>query len=220
MREPAASLKHKIINAASHSIADSLESPRTNAVPISSPRRRSWIPAIGAGIAALAVVAFGLNQFQLAQRYQQQMVALQQQLDAKNNELKLLRSELQANQGTLTLLSQPDTQMYSLMGITDPKSGRVSTARLLARSGDRTVTLVAHDLPKLPDTQIYRLWSVATAAATPTYCGQFRQDASGTAQWVAPHAICTKTPLKLLITLDAPTDPVTSAGPLVMRSSI
>jgi hypothetical protein len=224
MREPAASLKDKIISAASHSIADnSLESSPANVVPINLPRRRNWkqwIPAISGGIAAVAVVAFGMNQFQVARQSQQQMVALQQQLETTNNELKRLRSELQAKQGTLTLISQPDTQMHSLMGITDPKSGRISTARLLTRSGDRAVTLVAHDLPKLSNSQIYRLWSVATPSSTPTYCGQFHQDTSGTAQWVAPNSGCTKNSVKLLITLDAPNDPITSAGPLVMRSSI
>jgi Anti-sigma-K factor rskA len=224
LREPAASLKHKIISAANHPIAaNNLESPPTNVVPIASPRRRSWqqwIPAIGTGIAAVAVAAFGLNQFQLAQQSQQQIVALGQQLEATNNELKRLRSELQADRGTLTLLSQPDTQMYPLIGITNPNSGRISTARLLARSGDRSVTLIAHDLPTLSNDRIYRLWAVATPTAAPMYCGQFRQNNGGTAQWVAPNIACTKNPTKLLITLDAPTDPTTSAGPLVMQSSI
>jgi Anti-sigma-K factor rskA len=231
MREPAASLKHKIISAASNSLAEplpgriaanNLEASRTNVVPINSPRRswQQWIPAIGTGIAAVAVAAFGLNQFQLAQQSQQQIVALGQQLEATNNELKRLRSELQADRGTLALLSQPDTQMYPLIGITNPNNGRISTARLLARSSDRAVTLVAHDLPTLSNNQIYRLWAVATPTAAPMYCGQFRQNNGGTAQWVAPNVACTKNPTKLLITLDAPTDPTTSAGPLVMQSSI
>jgi Anti-sigma-K factor rskA len=228
--EPSARLKDKILTAASNSLAEplpgrisanSLESPPTNVVPITSPRRRSWqqwMPAISTGIAAMAVVAFGLNQFQVAQQSQQQIVALGQQLETTNNELKRLRSELQADRGTIALLSQPDTQMYPLIGITNPNSGRISTARLLARSGDRAVTLVAHDLPTLSNNQIYRLWAVATPTAAPMYCGQFRQNNGGTAQWVAPNVACTKNPTKLLITLDAPTDPTTSAGPLVMKS--
>lgn len=220
--EPSASLKDKIISAASQS-ADASPAPRpSNVVPLASSRRRRWkrwIPAISTGIAAVAVTAFGLNQVQL-NRQSQQTVALQKQLENTNTELNRLRSELQANQATIARLSQPNTQVYALVGATsNPKNNRRATAQLLAKPGDPNVTLVAQDLPKLPNNQVYRLWSVATPTAAPTYCGQFRQDNSGTAQWVAPSAACTKNPLKFLVTLDAPTDPITSAGPLVMRSS-
>lgn len=216
--EPSASLKDKIISAASNS---SPEPAHANVVPITSPRQRSWqrwLPVISTGIAAVALAALGLNQIQL-NRQSQQTVALQQQLEAKDNELKRLRSELQTNQEAIARLSQPDTQVYSLVSAkSNPKDKRRATARLFAKPGDVTVTLVAQDLPKLPKNQIYRLWSVAKPSATPMYCGQFRQDESGTAQWVAPNVACTKNPSQLLITLDAPTDPITSAGPLVMRS--
>jgi hypothetical protein len=220
--EPSARLKDKIISAASHSIAGtSLETPDSNVVPIASPRHRTWkrwIPAISTGIAAVAVTALSINQVFLGRQFQQ-TAALQQQLEATNTELKRLKSELKANQGTIARLSEPNTQVYSLVGATsNPKNSRLATARLLAKPGDRTVTLVAQDLPKLPNNQIYRLWSVATPSSAPVYCGQFRQNDTGTAQWVAPNAACTKNPSQLLITLDAPTDPITSAGPLVMRS--
>jgi Anti-sigma-K factor rskA len=220
--EPSTRLKDKIISAASQTTAvTSLEAVHSNVVPLSSPRHRNWkqwIPAISTGIAAVAVTALGLNQVQL-NRQSQQTIALQQQVEAKNAELQRLRRELEANQETIALLRQPDTQMYALIGATsNPKNGRTATARLFAKPGDRAVALVAQDLPKLPNNQIYRLWSVATPSAAPMYCGQFRQDDSGRAQWVAPSAVCTKNPFKLLITLDSPNDPITSAGPLVMRS--
>ncbi|MGC1395931.1 MAG: anti-sigma factor [Coleofasciculaceae cyanobacterium] len=220
--EPSANLKHKIISAASHSSTGTIEPLHANVVPIASPRRRTrkrWIPAISTGIAAAAVTALGLNQIQLS-RQSQQTVALQQQLEATNTELKRLKSELQANQGAIARLSQPDTQVYSLVGAkSNPNNNRRATARLFAKPGNVTVTLVAQNLPKLPDTKIYRLWSVAKPSATPMYCGQFHQNDSGTAQWVAPNVACTKKPSQLLITLDSPNDPITSAGPLVMRSS-
>jgi Anti-sigma-K factor rskA len=220
--EPSVSLKDKIISAASRSSTGvSLEPPHTNVVPIASPRQRSWkrwIPAISTGIAAVAVTALGLSQIQLS-RQSQQTVALQQQLEATNTELERLKSELQANQGAIVRLSQPDTQVYSLVGATsNPNNRRLATARLFAKPDNVTITLVAQDLPKLPNNQIYRLWSVAKPSAAPMYCGQFHQDDKGTAHWVAPNVACTKKPFQLLITLDAPTDPITSAGPLVMRS--
>ncbi len=216
--EPAASLKDKILSAASRSIAaNSLEAPQTNVVPITSPRRRNWKQWIPIGIAAVALTALGWNQIQLDRQFQQ-AAALQQQLQTMKIEVERLRNESQADRGTIALLSQPDTQMYPLMGITNSKTGRISTARILANAGSVNVTLVAHDLPKLSKTQIYRLWAVATPTAAPMYCGQFRQDSGGIAKWVAPNAACTQKPAQLLITLDAPTDPTTSAGPLVMKS--
>jgi Anti-sigma-K factor rskA len=221
--EPAAGLKDKILSAASRfSIDPSPEPPRSNVVPLASPRQRrwnQWIPTISTGIAAGAVIALGWNQVQL-NRQVQQTASIQKQLEASNTELQRLRSELQANQATIAQLSQPDAQVYVLVGATSsPKNTRLATARIFAKPSDRTVTIVAHNLPKLQNNQIYRLWSVATPAAAPMYCGQFRQDDGGTAQWMVPSAACIKQPSQLLITLDAPTDPITSAGPLVMRSS-
>jgi anti-sigma-K factor RskA len=218
MQAPASHLKDKIISAANHSIATDTNIEPPQAKVVSVPRHRTWkrwMPAIGISVAAVTVI--GINQIQLSQQSQQAAV-LQKQLQAMKTEVERLRSELQANQGTIALLSQPDTQMYSLMGSTNPSNGRISTARLLTKPGTLAVTLVAHDLAKLPSNQIYRLWAVATPTATPMYCGQFRQNDQGMAQWVAPNSACTKTPAQLLITLDAPTDPTTSAGPLVMKS--
>jgi anti-sigma-K factor RskA len=224
--EPSPELKARILNAASQSISSPISS--SNVIPMvserqsvitttSRPRWQRWIPAISTGIAAISIAALGLTQVQM-KRQAQQTIALQQQLNATNTELQRLQRELQANQATIARLSQPDTQMYALTDATSNSNNRPAKARIFAKPGDRAVTLVAQDLPKLPDSQIYRLWAVATPTAAPMYCGEFRQDDSGTAQWVAPDAACTNKPLKYLITQDAPTDPTTSAGPLVMRS--
>jgi anti-sigma-K factor RskA len=222
---PSTALKAKILNAASQSIsppigASSQATAPSNVVQIDAPRRRwqRWIPAISTGIAAVAVAALGLNQMQLS-RQSEQAIALQQQMAATNAELARLRSELDASRGTIALLTQPDAQIYALTGAkSNPQNGQLATAKLVAKPGDRAVTLVAHDLPKLSNKQVYRLWAVAAPAAAPMYCGQFRQDDQGKAQWDAPDVACTKKPLQLMITLDGPTDPTTSAGPLVMRS--
>jgi anti-sigma-K factor RskA len=228
---PSAGLKAKILNAASQSIGQSIAptSPNTapaktaptQVVPIAAARGRNWqrwMPAISTAIAAVAVAAVGLNQVQLS-RQSQQTIALQQQLDATNAALIQMRSELQASQNRVAILTQAGARTYALNGATsNPENGQPSTAQLVAKPGDRAVTLVAQNLPRLSDNQVYRLWAVATPKAAPMYCGEFRQDAGGTAQWVAPNAACTQNPAQLLITLDAPTDPTTSAGPLVMRT--
>ena len=202
--EPSTRLKEKILSAASRSSTVSA-SPNLTVISsneiepaIARPRRwRRWMPAISTGIAAVAVAALGFNHIELTR----------------------LRNELQASQKTAALLSNLDTQVQSLVGTVPSSTNQQSpTARLLAQPGDRQVTLVTQDLPKLSEEQIYRLWSIADTSAPPLYCGQFRQDDSGTAQWNVPDAACTKQPLQVIITLDAPNDPITSAGPLVMQS--
>jgi anti-sigma-K factor RskA len=220
LQAPSAGLKAKILSAATQSIAPTQTTPGSNVGSIGSRRRtwQRWIPAISTGIAAVAIATIGLNQVQLS-RQSQQTIALQQQLESTNTELANLRRDLKASQNTIAILTQPGSQTYALAGKTaNPQNGQLATAQLVARPGDRTVTIVAHALPKLQNNQVYRLWAATATAAKPLYCGQFRQDDSGTAQWDAPNAACTQKPLQLMITLDGPTDPTTAAGPLVMQT--
>jgi anti-sigma-K factor RskA len=212
--EPSANLKAKILSAASGSIANPA-TPQSNVVPMPRRNWKRWIPAISTGIAAAAVAALGLNQIQLSQQ-SQQAIALNQKLNDMNTKLELLQRELKASRETIAIVSK--AQKYDLAAASNPDSNRGAKAQIFAKPGDRTVTLMAQSLPKLPNNQIYRLWAVATPKAVPTYCGQFRQDDSGTAQWDAPNAACTNKPLQLMITLDGPSDPTTSAGPVVMQS--
>jgi Anti-sigma-K factor rskA len=226
---PSAGLKAKILSAASESISSPTGAPTgapigatrpapANVVPMGARRWQRWIPAISTGIAAIAVAALGFNQVQLS-RQSEQTAALQQQMAATTAELAKLRRDLDASRGTIAVLTQPGAQTYALTGAkSNPQNGQLATAKLVAKPGDRAVTLVAHDLPKLSNQQVYRLWAVAAPAAAPMYCGQFRQDDQGKAQWDAPDVACTKKPLQLMITLDGPSDPITAAGPLVMRS--
>jgi anti-sigma-K factor RskA len=192
----------------------------SNVVPIASARQRNWqrwIPAIST--AAVAVAALGLNQIRSNQQFQQ-TAALQQQIEATNSELTRLRSELRASQEMTALLSDPNIKMYSLAAEETGNETNVlpATARVLAKPGEREVTLVAQNLPPLPEDKIYRFWSVTQASPTPMYCGQFRQDSSGTAQWAATDTTCMESPLQMMITLDSPNDPTTLPGPTVMES--
>lgn len=229
MVEPGAGLKAKILSAADQSLDQPIAArsgtqttPPSNVVPMGVwPRRRGqrWMPVLSTAIAAVAVAALGVSQVQLRQQ-SQRAITLQQEVESTTVELVRLRDELQASQGAIAQLSQSEAQSYALVGaMPNPNNAPVAKARIFAKPGDRAVTLVAQDLPRLPESQIYRLWAVATPTAAPMYCGQFRQDDQGTAQWIAPSPVCTQNPAQLLITLDGPTDPTTSAGPLVLKSA-
>ncbi|MEL6939981.1 MAG: anti-sigma factor [Cyanobacteria bacterium J06598_1] len=230
---PAASLKSKLLAAASHSKPDitlpdiTLERqpklsvsdrPLTAVSDTKSTRRRwnPWPPSLSTGIAAAAIAALGLTQLQLHAR-SQQTIALQQQLDDTAAEVASLRSQLKETQAVTAFLGESATQIHSL---TSAENTPDSTARLLAKTGEPDIVFIAQNLPQPAPEQIYRLWAIADESSAPMYCGQFRQDASGTARWRAPDAACTNSPAQLLITLDAPDDPITSAGPLVMQSDV
>jgi anti-sigma-K factor RskA len=220
LQSPAAGLKAKILSAATQSIAPGSATPAANVVPIGAarPTWSRWLPAISTGIAAVALATIGLNQMQL-NRQSQQVIALQQQLDATNTKLEMMQRELKASQDIVATFTQPGSQIYALASKTsNPDNGQFATAQIVAKPGDRTVTIVARALPKLQTNQVYRLWAATATATKPMYCGQFRQDDHGTAQWETPNAACTQKPLQLMITLDGATDPTTTAGPLVMQT--
>jgi anti-sigma-K factor RskA len=223
---PAASLKNKILEAASrtgsaesaaHPVSPIATSPiATNVVPIQSAARdRSWrrhLPAVSTAIAAVAVAALGFNQIQL-NKQQQQTVAIQQQLESTTSELTRLQAEVRNSQAIAALLSDPTTQAY-------PMAGEKSNARVLVRPGDREVAIVSQGLPALPEGKIYRFWAVTQASATPLYCGQFRPDSSGNSQWSPTDTTCLENPLEMMITLESPNDPTTLPGPVVMESVV
>ena len=181
------------------------------------------------GVAALAIAAVVVTSGKLSSQ-SRQTASLQQQLDNKIAEIESLRAQLQETQAVTAFLGERATQVHALVdakrvGATGETAKGVSedvlpTARLLAKAGDREIVFVAQDLPQLPSEQIYRLWAVADENAEPTYCGQFRQDESGAARWEAPDIDCTNAPKQLLITLDAPDDPITSAGRLVLQTQV
>lgn len=182
----------------------------------------TWMMGVSTSVAAVAITAFGITQIQRHQQARQNS-AMRQQLEAANTELINLRRQFQSSQEVTAFLGESDTQVRSLIGVepaetTDTDSSDIPKARLLAQAGNPDIVLLTQDLPQLPPNQIYRLWSVAEGAATPTYCGEFRQDENGTARWRVPDASCTQAPSQLLITLDAPEDPTTSAGQLVLKS--
>jgi anti-sigma factor RsiW len=228
LTEPSEGLKRNILDAARRSMGDSTVEThtnitrinRSNVVPIASARSRQWkrwIPSISIGIAAIAVAALCIEHVQLGQKMQQ-MASLQKKLEGTNMEVQTLRNELKASQSIAQLVSDPQTHTYALVGEGSTQGNLRPAARVFAKPGDRNVTIVAQNLPQLPEGQIYRFWSATKASPTPMFCGQFQQDSSGTAQWTASDDTCMTNPLQMMITIEAVNNPITSPGPVVMQS--
>lgn len=179
-----------------------------------SQRRQQRVQLAAAIAATFAIGALGISNVRL-QRQVVETAQLREQLQANQTEIEQLRRQLQGMETVVASFQQPSSIVYDLAG-TGPAAE--ATGRLVTVPGHSHMVLVSDNLPVLPESQIYRLWALTDAASPPEYCGQFRPETDGTAQWEAPTNICSNTPTGLLITLDAPNDPIDSAGPLVMQS--
>lgn len=159
----------------------------------SSRRNTSIGYGMGGAIAAVALVALGVDNYRL-------------------------RQETQQAKSVIAALQQRGTQTIALEGTKEANAA--SGSLLIAES--RQVFMVAKDLPVLPEGQVYRLWAMPSSGKNPAFCGQFsaRTNGSVTTQWVTPEAGCQSTTVQMLITSEKATDPPVPKGSLVMQSRI
>ena len=148
---------------------------------------------ISGAIAAVALVALGVDNYRL-------------------------RQETQQAKSVIAALQQRGTQTIALEGTKEANAA--SGSLLIAES--RQVFMVAKDLPVLPEGQVYRLWAMPSSGKNPVFCGQFSAKTNGsvTTQWVTPEASCQSTTVQMLITSEKATDPPVPKGSLVMQSRI
>ncbi|MEM9451239.1 MAG: anti-sigma factor [Cyanobacteria bacterium P01_E01_bin.6] len=231
---PSPGLKRSILEAAEASNLPNSHVPPISAAhgkpPFSSrlktqnltTRHRFRMSPLAGAIAASLLLALGIDNYRLRQRVTETasiQQALQSTLQQNQAEIERLQAQVQSVTPVVSSLQEPNSVVYPLNG-TGQAEG--ATARLVAVPGHQNMVLVSENLPRLSDDQIYRLWAIADKAAKdpPHYCGQFRTSTDSTIQWTAPTLTCSEMPDQLLITLDQPTDPIDSAGPLIMQSQI
>lgn len=187
-------------------------------LPIAPPQptrlRRRAIPIALGSIAAVAVLALGVENNRLQQQLREQKfenIQLQQQAQA---DLDQLRQQLRQVEPVVAALQQPGAVIYSLEG-TGP--ARTASGTLVMTSNQQMLA-VTHNLPPLPGGRVYRVWGVANPAATPAFCGEFNSSPTGLVQWSPPVEICRSVPIRVLITINPVTDPPLPGGDLVMHS--
>ncbi|MEO0395462.1 MAG: anti-sigma factor [Cyanobacteria bacterium P01_A01_bin.137] len=192
-----------------------------NAIPM-PPRRLPRPRWYGAALAAagLLIAVVGTDNYRL----RQQQRTFETQLASRQAEIETLKADLLAAveakpdfEDVVEILRQPDALVYSLQG-TD--NALTSSGSLLTLPDHSEVQLVSHNLPVLPEDKVYRLWSVATAGATPMFCGQFNNTDIGNVQWTVPDATCNATPVEVIITVDAVVDPQLPTGDPVLTGEI
>ena len=159
-------------------------------------RRGAWAATgygIGGTIAAVALIALGLDNYRL-------------------------RQETQQAKSIIAALEARGTQTIAMEGT---KSANAASGSLVVAE-DRQVFMVAKNLPVLPAGQVYRLWAMPASGKNPAFCGEFSAKTNGsvTTQWVTPEANCQSTTVQMLITSEKATDPPIPQGSLVMHSRI
>jgi anti-sigma-K factor RskA len=164
-------------------------------------RRRTRMPwtSLGGAIAAMVLLAIGIDNYRLRQAVQQNQITISQ-----------LQQNAQTNAALIAALRQPGAQIVALEGTDDKASGS-----LVYVPSQNQVTLVT-DLPQLPTERIYRLWANPANATQPTYCGEFR--AGAIVSWSSPEAVCGENTDRMLITSELAADPPVPKGDLVMKS--
>ncbi|MBF1999167.1 MAG: anti-sigma factor [Synechococcales cyanobacterium M58_A2018_015] len=191
--EPPASLREAILSAAQADVAP----PRLfqDAPPQPSrrlcPHRSLWL-GIGSAVAALTVLALGIDNYRLRQ------TAL-------------------ADRAVIATLQQPGAQLYTLEGT---ENAAAASGSIVVAPDQGQLLIVAQNLPPLPSGQVYRLWATSARSAEPAYCGQFNTTADATVSqlWSAEDALCSEAPQQLLITSELATAPPVPQGDLVMKS--
>ena len=217
-KSPPSTLEDTIVSAATQQPHQAYTRPASGLRPRRSVGPHWFKAAITA--AALAIAVVGVDNYRLRQR----QMALQAELDTRQTEIQTLKENLLAEtankpdfENVVEILRQPNALVYSLQGTGDASN---SSGSLLTLPNHSEVQLVSHNLPVLPEDQVYRLWSVATETSSPMFCGEFNNTAVGNVQWTVPDTICNATPIKVIITVDAVIDPHVPKGPAVLEGSI
>ncbi|MEM6253707.1 MAG: anti-sigma factor [Cyanobacteria bacterium P01_D01_bin.156] len=197
---------------------------QTSRRPQERQRRRSVRPWYQAAMAAAAVViaVVGVDNYRLRQQRDvltgQLATAETERQTLANSLVELEKQQLETNlEQVVDILRQPDALVYSLQGTGEALT---SSGSLLTLPDHSEVQLVSHNLPVLPQGQVYRLWSVATQTSNPMFCGEFNNTDVGNVQWTIPDARCNARPVKVIITVDAVIDPPVPKGPAVLTGEI
>lgn len=154
------------------------------------PLKRFSVPW-GKVVAALLVLAFGLDSYRLRQ------------------ELQDTQSQLSHQKEIIAILQQPNSRLVALAGVSSSKA----SGNIILDSNKQKLVIAVENLSQLRENQIYRLWAVVDHKKIA--CGQFNTNSTGRIldSLPLPTNLCAAKKAKLVVTtepLPSPPQPVGS----------
>ena len=151
---------------------------------------------IAGSIAALLVVAFGVDNYLL----RQQLGTMQAQADKQKD--------------VIAMLQNPNTHLVSLKGM---DMASAAAGSIVITPGEPKAVLILQNLPVLPKGQFYQLWSVVNGEKIPS--GQFNPSSRGSVLVKLPTPP-TSDVAALIVTVEVSATPTSPSGPMVMTTTI
>lgn len=165
---------------------------QANEIPVASKKRFSlpW----GQIIAALVALALGLDGYRLRQ------------------ELQLTQSQLAHQAEIIALLQQPNSRLVALKGV----DANTASGSIILAPNKQKFVIVAENLSRLPENEIYRLWAVVDDKKIA--CGQFNASLTRTVfdSFPIPSNVCSLDKATLVVTKEPVPSPPQPVGSPVL----
>lgn len=162
-------------------------SPRENAaenvIPIGSrssalPR---WVFSAAAAI-AIAATAYSLSQADELRREREQRWGLEKYVTRLEDRQQQLQKDATLGREALAEIAAGEATVFA---ITSADGSAAGTGRILWNKKKRQWTLIAQDLPSLPEDKAYELWFITGDQKEAIAGGKFRPDESGLVRYTA-----------------------------------
>ena len=159
---------------------------------------RSRLPwsKIAGSIAALLVLALGLDNYRIRQH------------------LSTMQAQVARQKDVIAMLQNPNTHLVSLKGM---DMASAASGSIVMTPGEPKVVVILQKLPVLPKGQFYQLWSVVNGEKIPS--GQFNAGSQGTV-FVKLATPPSSEVTALVVTVEVSPAPKSPSGPMVMTSTL
>jgi hypothetical protein len=151
---------------------------------------------IAGSIAALVVLALGLDNYRI------------------RGQLSTMQAQVAQQKDVIAMLRNPNTHLVSLKGM---DMASAASGSIVMTPGEPKVVIILQNLPVLPKGKFYQLWAVVNGEKIPS--GQFNASSKGTV-FVKLATPTTSKVTALVVTVEVSPAPRSPTGPMVMTSNL